>query len=528
MNFANNIDISEDGNLLCLTNENGIKIYDTKRFILLKKIKDFVGNLSGEILKCKLFPNSKKIGFILLQNKRDRGSVDLTNCNEYIDLNFLVNTLVIFDINNNEIIGKIGMKNGLEIDDYLLTKYFIIIMVKDENIVLLFKTKTLEYFFSIGNVKNGNVIYSDNYFYKKKDINDSVDSDRINKEEDILNKAKSFDVFNNKEDNYDILSYNKKYTFAIDENDYNKINIEDNEKNESKEDMNKRENNIKEEKESGISLINDFSSTSDISNISNINNISKIVIENSETTNFNITSNKCILAYLDTFNSKKICFIEYYFDKSNDNVINKKETSIEFELKNSEGIKNIFFLSSLLIVTSFLGNKIHIYNISPLEFKYCLILGNFPYDISSLRLDNKEKILAIITNNKYIKLFKLKKLSNQCQCEYYKDENTSINENRGLFDKIKHKLGTDRNEYLCRFKINFDEETIKNNKSIIFFDKNKNDIVYVAQNNGCIIKLKFDRKKPKEMILIRSKDSSENEGKKIANNTVSNDVNTSY
>ena len=85
-------------------------------------------------------------------------------------------------------------------------------------------------------------------------------------------------------------------------------------------------------------------------------------------------------------------------------VINK---NIEIDFNSTE-IKYLGFVSSYLIVSSLYGNKVHLYNIDTSEFKYCFFLGNFQYEISGLYLDNKEKILSIITNNKYLKLYKLK------------------------------------------------------------------------------------------------------------------------
>ena len=142
------------------------------------------------------------------------------------------------------------------------------------------------------------------------------------------------------------------------------------------------------------------------------------------------------------------------------------------------------------------------YDLSTGVFKYCLFLGNFPYEISGLHLDNKLKILSIVTNNKYLKLYKLNKLSKQCKCRSHNDEKVSMNEERGMFDKFKHKLGMGRNDFLCRYKVNTNLFDMKDNKTLIFFEKGCNDSLYVIQSNKNVKKLKFDRKKSKDMIAM--------------------------
>ncbi len=73
-----------------------------------------------------------------------------------------------------------------------------------------------------------------------------------------------------------------------------------------------------------------------------------------------------------------------------------RERNIEVAF-NSNGIRYFELVSSFLLVSSSFGNKVHLYDAATGEFKYCLFLGNFPYEISGLHLDNKEKIISIIT-----------------------------------------------------------------------------------------------------------------------------------
>ena len=164
-------------------------------------------------------------------------------------------------------------------------------------------------------------------------------------------------------------------------------------------------------------------------------------------------------------------------------------------------MKYIGLISSYLIASSAYGNKVHIYDLLTGRFKYCLILGNFPYEISGISLDNKQKIISIITNNKYLRLYKLNKLSTQCNCNLHLDEEISLDEERGVMDKLKHKMAIGRNDFLCRCKININSFDIQYNKTLINFDKKCNDSVYVIQLNKNVKKIKFDRKKTKDMII---------------------------
>jgi hypothetical protein len=131
--------------------------------------------------------------------------------------------------------------------------------------------------------------------------------------------------------------------------------------------------------------------------------------------------NKCVLAYQDTNDKKKIHFIDCILNEEGTKVLGIRERSIDIQF-NSNEVRYFGFVSSYLIVSSAYGNKVHLYSIATGELKYCLFLGNFPYEISGIHLDNKEKIISIITNNKYIKLYKLNKLNTKCKCSSHNDE----------------------------------------------------------------------------------------------------------
>lgn len=214
-----------------------------------------------------------------------------------------------------------------------------------------------------------------------------------------------------------------------------------------------------------------------------------------------IEKNHCILAYQNSLNKKNVVVMEFIFNEDGTKVLGVKNLNIEIEF-NSTGLKYVGLLSNYLIVSSSIGNKVHMYDATTGNFEFCLFLGNFPYEISGLHLDNKHKIISIVTNNKYLKLYKLNKLSKKCNCLSHPDEKVSMNEERGVFDKFKHKLGVGRNDFLCRYKVNTKVFDMKDNKTLVFFDKNSTDFVYVIQLNKNVKKLKFDRKKTRDMIVM--------------------------
>ena len=391
MNFLDNLNISEEKEVICLTNTNGIHLYDIVNFQLLIKFLPYRIGLVGDVYKTKIFYNSQIIAFIIV------GTEKINTFEQFIiynDSKIKKYSLVIYDMKNYEILGKITMKNSVEINDFLITRFFIIIMIENKGKALLFKTSNFEFFKSISDIDHGNIIYSDDYYY-----------------------------------------YKHKYNYK--------------EKNK---------------------------------------NISKDKI------------NKCIIIYKDIINTKTVIRTQFIFNEDKTKIIGNKKKTLEINL-NSNELKFIGLISSYLIASSAYGNKVHIYDLLTGKFKYCLILGNFPYEISEIHLDNKQKIISIITNNKYLRLYKLNKLNTQCNCNLHKDEEISLDEERGMMDKLKHKMAIGRNDFLCRCKININSFDIQYNKSLIYFDNKSNDSVYVIQLNKNVKKIKFDRKKAKDMII---------------------------
>ncbi len=399
MNYLDYICYSNDEELICLTNKDGIHLYDTTNFQLLMKLDPFRVGLTGDVYKAKIFNNSQLIAFSIIETQSADSKQQLIL---YNDSKIQKHSLVIYDLKNYEIIGKISMKNFVEINDFLITKYFIIIMIESKKKAILFKTSNLEYFKTLSNVELGKISYSDDYFMVQSS------SKKKNK----------------------------------------------NEKNEPK-------------------------------------------IEPSKP-----KKHQCVLAYQDSTNQKNVVLMEFLFDEEDKKILGLKTRNIEIEF-NSTGLKYVGIISSYLIVSSAVGNKVHMYDVTTGKFKYCLFLGNFPYEISGLHMDNKQKILSIVTNNKYLKLYKLNKLSKQCKCHSHNDEKVSMNEERGVFDKFKHKLGMGRNDFLCRYKVNINTFDMKDNKTLILFDKTCNDSLYVIQLNKNVKNLKFDRKKSKDMNVLK-------------------------
>ena len=389
------INLSNDKEIICLSNLDGIHFYDIINFQLLFKLNPLRIGLVGIASKCKIFYNSQIIAFIIIENlfssSKDEQLIILSEKKRQ--------SLVLYDMKNYEIIGKISMKDSVEINDFLITKFFIIIKLEHINKVLLFKTANLTYFKALENIDLGTIAYDDEYFFKRK-------------------------------------------------------------------------KNIFDEE-----------------NISNIEYKNKM--------------NKCILAYKDNKNERNIIRHQFVFNEDKTQVLGDRKKNVELEL-NTSGIKYLGLISSFLIVSSAFGNKIHIYDLLTGFFKYCLILGNFPYDISEIHLDNKKKIISIITNNKYLKLYKLNKLRKKCNCGFHPDNDISKTEERGVFAKFKHKLGVGRDDFLCRFKVNEKDFDMKYNSTLIYFDKNdnKNNSLYIFQLNKNCKKLKFDRKKEKDMLVI--------------------------
>ena len=216
-----------------------------------------------------------------------------------------------------------------------------------------------------------------------------------------------------------------------------------------------------------------------------------------------------MLAYQDFKDKTKVVFLEYLIDKNRENVLKYREKIFVPEF-HSAGVKFIHLIESYLLISSNIGNKLHIYDINTFALLYCIFLGDFPYDLSGISLNNDKSIISIITNNKYVKLFKFNKIYKKCNCFSHNDEKVSFCKKRSFFDVIKHKINSGKTPVLCKFKINVNENDQKDNTSIVVFDKKHKEIVWIVQKNSKLIKLMFDTNKPKSMRLLKDVVLSEN------------------
>ena len=177
MNYLESINYIQDEEIICLTNQDGIQIYSN--FKLLMKLDPFRIGLTGDVYKVKPLYNSQIIAFSIIESQKAESKEQQILYNQS---KIKKHSLVLYDLKNFEIIGKITMKNFVEITDFFITKYFIIIMIEKKNKVLLFKTSNLEYFKTLSNVEKGKIAYTDDYLPKyrspKKKSKNAQDSEK--------------------------------------------------------------------------------------------------------------------------------------------------------------------------------------------------------------------------------------------------------------------------------------------------------------------------------------------------------------
>ena len=267
---------------------------------------------------------------------------------------------------------------------------------------------------------------------------------------------------------------------------------------------------------SNIKISNDTPSTKDNEDLEN-NNQNKINIieesdkdkEHEKSENINKQHEHfCILAYQDYKNKKEVVLIEYKLDNSRKNILDHRKRTFIPNF-NAVGVKFIYLIDSYLLISSNIGNKLHIYDVSNFKLLHCIFLGDFPYDITGIRLNNNKTIISVITNNKYIKLYKLNLLSKKCLCLSHDDTKVSFNKKRNIFEIIKHKINSGITPFWCKFKINFDDNDQMNNDSVVIFDENNNRLLYVVQKNCTLKKFDFDPNRPNNMRLSKTMKLSE-------------------
>ena len=253
-----------------------------------------------------------------------------------------------------------------------------------------------------------------------------------------------------------------------------------------------------------------ISDNNDISNKDNeINIINEKDNENGEKIkNKNPTNQFCMLAYQDFKNKREVVLIEYMLDSSRTNVLNHRKRAFIPNF-NAVGVKFIYLIENYLLISSNIGNKLHIYDVHNFALLHCIFLGDFPYDLSGIRLNNDKTIISIITNNKYVKLFKLNQVSKKCTCLWHDDTKVSFTKKRSIFDVIKHKINSGKTPLWCKFKINYEEKDQMNNDSIVVFDENNNERMWVVQKNCTLKKFSFDPNRPNVMRLDKNLKISE-------------------
>ena len=228
--------------------------------------------------------------------------------------------------------------------------------------------------------------------------------------------------------------------------------------------------------------------------------MTNISFENSEKNNNNKKYN-CTFIYQDSIDNKKINIIEYLLDETRTRILGQRNRKIYPQFYSS-GFKYFKLIDSFLIIASNLGNKLHIYEIQSLSLLYCLFLGYTPYLISQVKLDLKKNIISLITNNKYVKLYDLNKTSKNCGCFMHLDSKISF-EKRGSFIKIFDRLWSGKINCLCKYKINENVNDIKNNYSIVLFNKRNDNIFYVVYKNGNVLKIKYNMNNNDDITLIK-------------------------
>lgn len=254
---------------------------------------------------------------------------------------------------------------------------------------------------------------------------------------------------------------------------------------------------------------NDNIDTSSKDNKDSDNNINKInIINEKENKNKSEKNHFCILAYQDFKNKREVVLIEYMLDNSRRNILNHRKRTFVPNF-NSMGVKFIYLIESYLLISSNVGNKVHIYDVHNLSLLHCIFLGYFPYDLSGIRLNNDKTILSIITNNKYVKLFKLGQVSKKCSCLWHDELQVSFTKKRSIFDVIKHKINSGKTPLLCKYKINYEEKDQMYNDSIVIFDQDNNEIMWVVQKNCNLKKFRFDPNRPNIIKLDKNLKLSE-------------------
>lgn len=181
------------------------------------------------------------------------------------------------------------------------------------------------------------------------------------------------------------------------------------------------------------------------------------------------------------------------------------QTSAIISIKTSEistifnKMKTVKFVGNYLVISNYYGNKVHLYSIKDWTLKYCFFLGYYSYELANLSFDLKEKYFMLSTNNKYIKIFKLKNSTEtHCKCNSYKDEKIDVERKRKLYFYWNKIFGI-ISEMHCRFRYN------SHVLSLASFDRTQKNRITLVESNGKLFVLLFNRKSRSEINAIQIK-----------------------
>lgn len=245
----------------------------------------------------------------------------------------------------------------------------------------------------------------------------------------------------------------------------------------------------KDKSKKNLIMINNNDNNKDNNSDNNQNKINEKEKGSKENNKHNSQLNHyCILAYQDFKNKKEVVLIEYILDDCG--ISHKKRTFIPNF--NAVGVKFIYLIENYILISSNIGNKLHVYDVYNFALLNCIYLGDFPYDLSGINLNSDKTIMSVITNNKYVKLYKINQVGKKCTCLWHDDTKVSFTKKRSIFNVIKHKINSGKTPLLCKFKINYEEKDQLNNHSFVVFDENDNKLMWVVQKNCSLKKFSFD------------------------------------
>ena len=133
---------------------------------------------------------------------------------------------------------------------------------------------------------------------------------------------------------------------------------------------------------------------------------------------------------------------------------------------------------------------------------YCLFLGNFAYELGNFSVDKKNKFLMLSTNNKYIKMFKLKDLKENnediCSCDDHDDDEVDHNPRKSISFFLQ-KMLVDTTQMHCRYR--YDSKV----DNLAMFDPERDDKFNIIESNGEVKVVNFNRKIFIQKICHKSK-----------------------